>query len=414
MMINYFQPIAAPGAVGREFGSPMSDLLEDGLISSDTFDAYFNDTLPEAQTAALTAFNAGQFDGQRPKFAHLLAVTFEFKSGAALTVEPEAITNLKMIEPEQIQPDCYQIMGFSCTFKPESPEIAEKFQNQRDLTFIHLKFPRGLVPCRLVWSPLADTTTNPNQNVVVLDDTVFIFAQAVHTFNLTELVKAAYQPEYLQIMAKTYQDRFDQDLTKITASLVRQLDELSKAKAASMAGHEYILLMDYAPEATSDLNDNPWDPVLLDQVTGEKYGGINLESYPALLAMPVRCDNIKDFWEGFAWLLWEISWFGIDTQERDQKIQEFTDSLTASEAESEAFHAATAKMKRFIDWYVHQHIADPTLPDFVATYWPLTAGRREKFDDGTPDGWMMTVTEQDPKLLQNFMAHYGSEFDTFE
>lgn len=241
---------------------------------------------------------------------------------------------------------------------------------------------------------------------------MIVLAMAPETYALGDLARAAQFRENRMAIIETLEEGIASVDTAAAADLVDNvLVELVSFTPLAESQPDQHLIVRYDVAGAHDDPGMAWEPIVHDDRDGQDYGGIDLLSYPALLGMDVKIEG-DHFFEGFAWLLWELTFEGAEAVERAKNIQDFRGSLVKSDAEFKAFDNATAKMRRFLDDYAKRHIADPDLPSVMETYWPLTEGIKAPLDEGADLD--ITIAEQDPKLLARFMKRFGKEFRQFE
>lgn len=397
----------------------ISELAGKNLITATTAGDYLaknlQTSLSTGQQAALQALTVLSRDGNVVDLSLLTQLKIYFQAGQPVIIQPQQLAKL-ILKPDASTNSAHEINGFELIIDLTLKKHQAEFENNlnqlthlQNITRLELFGQRKRVNYSVNWSPMSNPAVeNVNQHLTKLDRAVFIYALPKTKYSMRTAVAAARYPRnFEQLIAEFHARNPERALPEIRRVFMTQLSEMLKeATLKRETKPKFELLVDKS-KARSDKEfyDN-WDPVLFDPRSGEKYAGINMKSYESLMAMSVRIPH-GPFWQGFTWLLWEISWFGILTEPRQKAIDKAEQSLQNQLEEIKHFDDATNRMKRFIDWYVKQHISDPNLPDFVAKYWPLTTGRREPLIAGEPD---VVITEQDPKLLNEFMANYGAEY----
>lgn len=402
-------------------GRLIAALADQNLITATSAGNYLTNalqsTLSKKQMTALRTVELLDARGQSIDLATLRQMTLIFKNDDQLEVSPAAIAAV-IFKPSSVANG--KLSGFGVVLKRDfqqarlgdSPEtIFRRLSSHQDLKQIQLTTNNGdLITHEIEWSPMSDPTdADVNQQVAQIDRAVIVYGLTQSRYSMVEAVKAALIPANLnQIVTEFRSENPDRSAAEVNQIMTAQLHEMLKAADDHrQSSQKDELLVDRVALNKEDKESlNSWDPVLYELKSGEKYAGINLESYESLMAMNVRIPK-GNFWQGFTWLLWEISFYGIDTKQRQQAIDQAKRNLQQRFDEIAEFEKATQQMKRFIDWYVKKHIQDQDLPNFVEKYWPLTQGRQEKlFDDDEP----VFVMEQDPQLLNEFMANYGAAY----
>ncbi|MDT6980179.1 hypothetical protein [Levilactobacillus zymae] len=262
----------------------------------------------------------------------------------------------------------------------------------------------------VTWNPLSHVDQeNLNQHVELTADRLTVWAWPVTTNRWPDILPAADDPTNFSAMVAELTTQLGEpyDDAKVRVILTTALTELRSFSDFAEWTTQKHLVVTYRPRQA----DRPWDEQLHDDADGRDYGGLYLCSYPELLGMDVTLPP-DHFWEGLAWLLWEITFSGVEAVERQQTIQRFKDDLVQSDREYQAFREATTKMKRFWDAYVTHHVTAPDLATTVAHFWPLTAGMQEPLL-GDAGGETVTVARQDPELLAEFMTQFGAAYRAF-
>ncbi len=417
----------------KTMSASLRGLLKSGLVSQSTISKYLaadsEINLGEERTAALRTFEKLMVSGESVETDKLQRVELIFENGEVVVLDPAYLTNLVIQHRSQRHEDRFVLYGFSILFKTGTPVVAashgyandalglRRLRYPRDITSIDLTYRNGrFVSYDVFWAPVStDSESNFNQHFSIIDHAGFVYAAPQVKFPMLAAVRAGLSEDNLTEITTAFltaypgrdleeaRQLFRTQLTEMLAvgELSQQIDETSEFE---------LMAKKVVPDQAGDASF--WDPILVDLQSGDEYGGIEYESYRDLMTMNVVVSDVLDFWSGFEALLWEISWFGVKADERQQNIDHEAGELQDSIDELEAFESATAKMKRFIDWYVRQNITDPNLADFVDRYWPLTGGVVDP-DWETP-GFEGVVTNQDPELLAEFMANYGDLYNNFE
>ncbi|GEO69091.1 hypothetical protein [Levilactobacillus acidifarinae] len=357
----------------------------------------------------------------------LMALTVElvFENVESVTIDAPAITEMWLL-PEETATTSQDLVGFGLqihrasthfhahTFgmtKPRESDGRDRLMAYQDVTqlIIHTATTDRHYP--VVWNPLSKSDQeNLNQHVELTADQLTLWAWPVTTNRWTDILPATDDSLNFSAMVGelTTQLGEEYDEPKVRAILTDVLTELRSFSDLAEWTTQKHLVVTYQPRQA----DRPWAEKLHDDTDGQDYGGLYLCSYPALLGMDVTLP-VDYFWEGLAWLLWEITFSGAESVERQQNIQRFKDDLSQADREYQDFRAATAKMKRFWDAYVTHHVTAPDLAATVAHFWPLTDGVPEHLRDDANDE-PVTVMRQDPQLLAEFMARFGAAYQAFE
>lgn len=411
----------------------VAQLVADHILSQRLSQQFFDKKstrLRHSQEDALNAFETINQNGNAKKPQKLKRVELVFENAESIVLNPQFISRVILQHPFDRENDPFKLIGFFLIFKDTvatigelhtygGPDGLDRFKSYQDIVSIDLAYKDGSFESyEIDWSPLAhQNETNDNQHTVVIDGSTYLYALPQTHFKMTEVIKSALEADHFdQIVQEFSLTKQDYDVDEIRQIFQHQLSEMLKVSVnleqKKPTSRQFDLLVNQIDE-DEDFQGNNWDPTLTDRQTHEIFGGVNLESYHNLMAMDVIIPDVDQFWQGFTWLLWEISWYGIDADERQEAIEQAHQELEESEAELQEFEKQTQQMKQFIDWYVTQHISDINLPDFVATYWPLTDGMKENLIDDD-DQTEVTVLKQDPDLLADFMAKYGAEYQLFE
>ncbi|KRK59202.1 hypothetical protein [Lentilactobacillus hilgardii] len=407
----------------------IAELADNNLITGTTAGDYLvrkqRGGLQGKKDTALHAWEKFAHKGSRVNLALVNQLTLIFKNGEKLVFDSKDVSFL-ILEKDLDNPTL--LTGFVLVLNRElSVQANHYFVGGRD-AFEHLKKVQDIIDIELTdsqnnisrhivhWSPISDPLVeNVNQRFVDIDDALFLYAVSNQRYSMVDAVKAALYTENFNAIIKEFRSkRPESSLTdsrhEFTVQLEEMLQAVSTDQSQAQRRLEDELLVDKVHTDSDQTFFDHWEPVLYHLKSKEKFLGIDLLSYDVLMMMNVVIPE-GDFWKGFTWLLWEISRYGIKTAERQkaidnakQKLQEQTDQISE-------FTKSTQRMRDFISWYVNNHLSDPTLPDFVEKYWPLTKGRKEKFWN---NGGHAFVMEQNPKLLNEFMANFGADYYQFK
>ncbi|SMS13821.1 hypothetical protein [Levilactobacillus zymae] len=256
----------------------------------------------------------------------------------------------------------------------------------------------------VTWNPLsAVDQENLNQHVALTSETLTLWAWPVPITHWTDILPAATDSLNFAVMVGelTTQLGDTYDETQVRTILTTALTELRSFSDLAQPTTQQHIVVRYQPRHA----DRPWTEQRYDDADGQDHADLYLWSYPELLGMDLTLPA-DHFWEGVAWLLWEITFSGAEALERQQTIERFQDDLVQGDQAEQDFRAQTTKMKRFWDAYVSQHVTAPDLAATVAHFWPLTTG--------TPVSGPVVSQRQDPQLLAEFMARFGAAYRKFD
>ncbi|MFD1393788.1 hypothetical protein ACFQ3L_09440 [Lacticaseibacillus jixianensis] len=388
-----------------------------------------------AQNAEITVGAALEYRRRMAKGKFLVdltpvtAVEIRFESGETITLPPGAIASLMFYKKRPRQGGRQFVAdGFWLRAADgETTSIAQRLltghrqprtrgvarlRDDANVAAITLKQEGAAAEYLITWSALsAPRAVNVAQFFARAEDQLIVLAMAPETYLLGELAQAAQQRDHrAQIVSTLVQGLESVDEAAAAALVDTVLDELVSFAPLAVKRSDQHIVVHHAAVGYSEDPGLAWQAVFYDDYGTQEYGGIDLLSYPELLGMDVRIEG--EVFEGFAWLLWQITLEGAEAVARAKNIQAFHASLGASDAQDAAFHQATAKMRRFLDDYARQHSADPALPDVIQTYWPLTEGMKATLAGDASTG--NVLTKQDPKLMAKFMKQFGDAFARFE
>ncbi|KRM60381.1 hypothetical protein FC26_GL000466 [Paucilactobacillus vaccinostercus DSM 20634] len=292
--------------------------------------------------------------------------------------------------------------------------LTKQLQTKADIDELSLKFMDHTEQYEVVWSPLSTDEANYSQKYAITQETVTIIAEIPKRYDWHDLLKVAEYPEFLNKMATTVSDLYnDWSYEKAIEMFYAQIHEMSRLLPdAEIQDDRKYLWARYRKEVDDDGWDDHWDPVIYDPFQENEYSddsvfAVDFVPYSEILGMQVQVDSDGDFWDGIAWLLWEISYDGVSDEDRNAAAQSLKvtidDGLRESKTMDEVAHR--------IDYYVTTHITDPTLPDFVDRYWPLVTGPNET-DPMFLDMGVTHVAELDETLYHEFIEKFGALTDS--
>lgn len=294
-----------------------------------------------------------------------------------------------------------------------------RIRQYQDVTSITIRRADGKSFYWVEWDVLSeDDAVNLAQHYSESSTKLNVWALPQATHNLSEIALVAQEPMRTRaIIADLVCGLAEDDGTEWDESKLEPLIDATLAELVSFAGlakHNSQCHLIVRRTSTSVNGDSvDWDPIMHDDRTNEDYAGLGLTSYQELLGMDVQVEG-PDFWSGIAWLLWEICYTGAEANERAENIRQFYYDLEGQEKDFADFEAETDKMKRFLDWYVTQHLDDNHLADMVAKYWPLTEGRKEQMFTESEAPMTATIAEQDLQLKREFLLEFGPEYKAFK
>jgi len=341
----------------------------------------------------------------------IVQVTLTFETGEAVGIRGTAIQDLTLV-PNRARPDGVSLAGFhlQLAMTELADAITARLAKAADLTRLTVVTNHQTVTYAISWSPLSSAQTgNLTQFCLTTPTTLTLAAKLPRFYDWPAVLTAALSDDHLVTMAKTLATA---ELTEGWAALdyltyLRHLIKTMQRYSAAAVTKSYLLVR-YSPTA---VDGETWDPVIFDPAdAGEGdhfFAGIEFLSYPELLAMPVRVETTGPFWEGMAWLFWEISFNGIEEADRRAASQE----LTTAMSECQAFEQESKKLAAFLEAYAQTHPIEAHLKTTIAKYWPLTTGQLLNQDD-YPTGSM--VQRRDSKLWAAFQAQFGKAYQAFD
>ena len=196
--------------------------------------------------------------------------------------------------------------------------LTKQLQTKADIDELSLKFMDHTEQYEVVWSPLSTDEANYSQKYAITQETVTIIAEIPKRYDWHDLLKVAEYPEFLNKMATTVSDLYnDWSYEKAIEMFYAQIHEMSRLLPdAEIQDDRKYLWARYRKEVDDDGWDDHWDPVIYDPFQENEYSddsvfAVDFVPYSEILGMQVQVDSDGDFWDGIAWLLWEISYDGV-------------------------------------------------------------------------------------------------------
>ncbi|WP_125705670.1 hypothetical protein [Lacticaseibacillus daqingensis] len=375
---------------------------------------YQREITPGASDAYLRRLSRS---GKQVDLAPLTRVDIVFENVEVVSLRPDAIKEL-WVDGQRADDFYLRLPATEASVLEahtfEQPRLAEpgiqRLQNFQDITAIELYRGENRQVFPVAWSVISPSDQeNFAQHYAHVDDDLVLCAYLPQQYSMAEVVHAANDRENRMALIGTLNDTSD----KLHGHAAEFVDEVL-AELRSFEGlaefKDWHLVVRYDPD--TDEEGMQWHSVYRVAGDAEDYSGVDLLSYSELMGMDVTIEG-PDFWTGFADLLWWLTYEGTEANQREAGIARFLAELRAGEEEAADFDAATAKMKRFLDWYAQSHAGDSDVAEVVAQYQPLTGGVVEYLADDS-ESTVVHVMVQDEKLLAAFMREHGDEYATFE
>lgn len=349
--------------------------------------------------------------GATVNLAPIVQLTLTFETGEAVGILGTAIQDLTLV-PNRAIPDGVSLAGFH--LKLDTTQLAAlvtaRLAKTAAITRLTVVTNHQTVTYAISWSPLSSAQTgNLTQFCLTAPTTLALAAKLPRFYDWPAVLNAALSDDHLVTMAKTLAAA---ELTESWEALdylayLRHLIKTMQRYSAAAVTTSYLLVR----HTSTVVAGETWDPVIFDPDDAGKgdhfFAGIEFLSYPELLAMLVRVETTGFFWEGMAWLFWEISFNGIEEADRRAASQE----LTTAMSKFQAFEQESKKLAAFLEAYAQAHPTEAHLKTTIAKYWPLTTGQLLNQDD-YPTGSM--VQRRDPELLAAFQAKFGKVYQAFD
>lgn len=338
------------------------------------------------------------------------------KDQANLLIPSKSIQELA-VKVDPVSEDRIKELILSINLKDCGDEVItalqKHLQTKADIDRLKLKFTDHIKQYEVERSPLSTHEANYGQQYTITHETITMITDIPDRYNWHALLRAAEYPEFLDKMATAVSEIYnDWTYEKAIEMFYAQIHEMSRLLPnAEIQDDRKYLWARYRKDIDDDGWDDHWDPVIYDPFQENEYSddsvfAVDFVPYVEILGMKVQVDSAGNFWDGIAWLLWEISFDGISDEDRNAAAQSLKAMIDDGARESKTM----VEVARRIDYYVTTHITDPTLPDFVARYWPLVTGPNET-DPMFLDLGITHVAKLDEILYREFIEKFGSLTD---
>ncbi|WP_461226182.1 hypothetical protein [Lacticaseibacillus suihuaensis] len=370
-------------------------------------------------------------NGEIVDLARASALTLVFENGESLSLRPDTVERLQIWQPRLGEAEQAGIIicdGFWIKYSLAPAAIFSSHLNAQgysehdgsariracgDISAIVVTQEGATQRYWVNWDIRStDLENNVAQHFAETERTMTVLAMAPKAYPLIDLIQAARRPVNHVAIVEALGDAIAGATAAGRCHLIANvLNEFASFAPLSSPDPKRRLIVRHSVENASDMTRHTWTPVLRIAGDDEDYVGVGLLSYQELAGMTIEVEG-PDFWIGFAWLLWEVTFEGVEATERAQHIRDFWVGLAEDAKARYAFDVATAKMRRFLDAYATAHKTDKGLADLISKYWPLTKGRHETYGAGI-NMLQLTVAEQEPALLAQFMAELGDDYARF-